>query len=230
MKAFYSKLHSVIKKSSESEFLAFRKVIISILDDEMRIRRHWKEKNKGMVVKQTCVGRNYGVLPIPAHKTTYEKRIKYTQFVLDQKWDYLYENDKLNEEKKYYVYAHCDPRINKYDISKLLNIKGIPFYIGKGTGERHLDLTRNQGHGVKMREIVRSGHSINKIVQVIKDGLTEKEAFILESKLIYLFQTVYENQMDGILYNLDIGKRPDFIVHERIKVSPIIIRRNVENI
>ena len=206
--------------SSPSELLAIQSVLQKSISDELR-----GKKNTGFVVKQRGGGAGPSVAPIHKNKTTYVKRIKYIRFVLNQKWEYLFDGSNLNNEKKYYVYAHCDPSITTYDISKDLNITGLPFYIGKGTGSRAWDMCRNQGHDLKVKKVLGKIHDKNKIVRIVKDNLSEVDALILESKLIYIFQTVYEDQVNGILYNLDIGKRPTFETHEAAERVTVLRRK-----
>jgi hypothetical protein len=219
MKRLYRELSRILEISSKSELLSIRKIINHAIDQEI-----WGSKNKGMVVKQHA-NKSKSVKPIPDGKVTYVKRIKYIEFVITQNWKYLFDGQMLDDEKKYYVYAHCDPTITTYDISKKINIAGVPFYIGKGTGDRAYDLNRNQGHGAKIREVLRKCVSERNIVRIIRDNMSELDALELESKLIYLFQTVYENQVDGMLFNLDLGRRPDFNEEVEAAQQKVITRK-----
>jgi len=228
MEKFYRQFFEILKTSSEREFDAFRKLIINEINRESLARKGISVKKTAHGIKQKNIPDS--VRPISSGKNRYAKRIKYLRFILEQKWEYLFDDYKLDEERKYYVYAHSDPTMTEFDISGLTNIIGIPFYIGKGCGDRHLGLTRNQGHDVKMRDILRKGCQKEKIVQIVKDNLTEREALALESKLIYLFQTVYENQLCGVLYNLDLGRRPDFDNLDSCVEKPSIIIRRKDDI
>jgi hypothetical protein len=127
--------------------------------------------------------------------------------ILDEDWSYLFEG---SEEKKFYVYAHVKPNRQRIVLNheKLsFDMKALPFYIGKGTGDRAYDLKRNEGHGVTLKELKQSGHTKDEIVVILKDNLTEAEALALESQLIFFFGTKFETQK-GILVNLDVPKRP----------------------
>ena len=90
------------------------------------------------------------------------------------------ENNKKNEDRKYYVYAHI--RLDKME----------PFYIGKGKGERAYDLYRNPHHDAIVDEY---GHA----VVIIADKLTEEEAYWLERDTIedYVFNLGYGIDIEG---------------------------------
>jgi len=151
-------------------------------------------------------------LPLDGH---YCRCLSYLPYLLSQDWTHLHKYDWLDEEKKYYVYAHTDPLKQNTHISQRLIVPGIPFYIGKGTGNRAWDLKRNQGHGKKIKEV--SLYVPEKdIVFIIKDNLTEEQALILESKLIYFFGTIYGLRKKGVLYNLNEERTPVFSKHKYI--------------
>ena len=75
------------------------------------------------------------------------------------------ENNESNENREFYVYEHI----------RLDNM--TCFYVGKGKGERAYDLERNDHHNNISN---RHGHA----VLIIKDNLTEEEAFELEKDTI----------------------------------------------
>lgn len=136
---------------------------------------------------------------------------KYYKVLIEQDWSYLFSGD---EEQKYYVYAHVNPTGKKMYLdheSIPLKIDGLPFYIGKGTGDRAYDLKRNQGHGAFLKELQDAGIRKSDIVHIVSDCLSEAKALELESKLIYLFGTKYETDRKGMLVNLDIPARPEFV-------------------
>lgn len=119
----------------------------------------------------------------------------------------LYNNLPLDKDNKYYVYVHCDPSAKiaarKDGVSTFgatLGMTHLPFYIGKGVGNRAFDLDRNESH----RKIRQKLKIFNKdiLVTIIKDGLTEMDALILESKLIDIFGLTSHG---GRLVNLDEG-------------------------
>jgi hypothetical protein len=124
--------------------------------------------------------------------------------LLLQDWSEFYPS--CNSDNIYYVYAHVDPNNNGF---KLLNheMQGIPFYIGKGCGDRAYDLKRNEGHGVKLRNLLNMGKTQSDIVYIFQDGLSESKAFEIEAKLIYFFGTQF-NSSNGCLVNLTLPKTP----------------------
>lgn len=142
----------------------------------------------------------------------------YTENLLSQDWSSFFPGEA--DDKRFYVYAHVRPGKSRLKIASPrcnLIFNGTPFYIGKGTGDRAYDLKRNQGHGVHIREVMERGFGPSDICHIVKDGLTEAEALELESKLVYLLGTRYEIGRKGILVNLDIPPRPDFIQWKRWK-------------
>lgn len=131
--------------------------------------------------------------------------------IIRQDWLDLFHGD---QERKYYVYFHCYKGRQEYEfVSDFVpfKINGLPFYVGKGTGNRAYDLNRNQGHGAILKQLKSKHVTTSDIVYIIKDGLTEPEAFELESKFIHFFGTKYEKNRKGLLVNLDIPKVPDVI-------------------
>jgi hypothetical protein len=137
-------------------------------------------------------------------------RIKYLECLLSQNWSFLFPEKDTTE--KYYVYAHVDPRNRIFVTHENCggNYGGTPFYIGKGVGNRAFDLKRNQAHGKTIQAIREAGYNDSAIVKILFDNLTESKAFEIESKLIYFFQTKYENPQ-GALVNLEIPNRPVFV-------------------
>lgn len=121
--------------------------------------------------------------------------------LLDEDWSDVYPPD--NTERVYYVYAHVMPTILGFQIEiPPYTFKGIPFYIGKGTGNRAYDLKRNEGHGQEIRRLLNTESTPEDIVQIIEDKLTESEALCLEAKLIYFFGTRFDGEKNGVLVNL----------------------------
>lgn len=206
MQKFYEKFFEVIRNSKAKDVITFKNYLNKEINRELESRKKIglpTYEYRNIIDKQKN-------LAIPDGKVKLGQRVKYIQFVIDQKWDYLFSEENLDETPKYYVYAHVDPRKIEYDALKKLNLSGVPFYIGKGCGNRAWDLNRNQGHGVKIKELSAIGYNEKHIVNIVREKITEAEAFQLESKLIYLFKTVYEDVENGILYNIDTGKRPEF--------------------
>jgi len=119
----------------------------------------------------------------------------------------IYKDQTLDESKIYYVYAHCDPgrkialkKDGKTTFAATLGLEYIPFYIGKGTGNRAFELDRNDSHR-KIRQRLKTFDK-DIVVKIIKIDLTEKEALMYESKLMDIFGL---KSFGGKLVNLDEG-------------------------
>ncbi len=127
----------------------------------------------------------------------------------------IYLNGNLNTDLKYYVYAHCYPE-RGLDIRNPKHLflaqrfspmlKNVPFYIGKGVGDRFLIEERNDSYA-KIRKKIKSQ---NKEVEKVKliCGISEIDAFAYESKLIDILGLISLSQKYGLLVNLDEGKDP----------------------
>lgn len=87
----------------------------------------------------------------------------------------------------YYVYVYIDPR----------NMR--EFYYGKGKGERKLshlkDLEKASEKSSIIKDIYESGDE--PIIKVVAKGLTEKEAFLVESTLIWKTGHLLSNKVSG---------------------------------
>jgi hypothetical protein len=82
---------------------------------------------------------------------------------------------RLRERLKYYVYLYVDPR------------DGQPFYIGKGKGNRlfaHLNDAIETEKVKRIEELCKLG--LQPTIEILKYGLTEREAFLVESSAIEL--------------------------------------------
>lgn len=148
--------------------------------------------------------------PTRAHKLT--TRYRYFFSMIDQDWSCVYPRE--TEIGDYYVYAHVDPSAKRFAPGEGYggDYKGFPFYIGKGIGVRAFDLKRNQGHGKKIKELLEGGWNREEIVHIAFSGLSEQKAYEYESKLIYMFGSIYESERKhATLYNLDIPRTPEFV-------------------
>ena len=149
-------------------------------------------------------------LPAQARRHHFRDRMKYLPCLLTQDWSRLFPNTE-ESSKRYYVYAHIDPREKPTQLTALrIILKGSPFYIGKGCGNRAFDLKRNQGHAKIIANIRAAGFPDFTISQIILNDLSEREALILEAKLIYMFGSIYDETIQGCLLNLADHIKPSF--------------------
>lgn len=101
------------------------------------------------------------------------------------------------EALKSYVYCLVDPRDNKV------------FYIGKGTGNRIFqhaeDALKEDAASLKLdtiREII--GARLKVKYYIVRHGLTEEEAYLVESVLIDMF-TYSQFNLESVLTNIQAG-------------------------
>ncbi len=210
----------IIRKRVNKE-IEDRKITATIKKENEKIKREARKKSKE--IKRQLLNKNVPFLSMPTN-AHFSNNLDYLPYLLKQKWNHLFkENDNL--ERKFYVYAHIDNSKPNVNITRRSKLPGIPFYIGKGSAARAYDLNRNQGHGIKIKELLHNNCAAEEIVHIIKEGLTEGEALELESKLIYFFGTIYTNtRKGGVLYNLDMGKTP------KMNTQRFIIRKNRKGI
>lgn len=151
-------------------------------------------------------------LSLPFQEGKCGTRAKYLKSLLAQDWSYFFRGYDANQSS-FYVYVHSDPRENVFVVRPEFggNYGGLPFYVGKGQGQRAWDLKRNQGHGKKIREILSDGFEKGDLVKIVFDNLSEAKAMEIEAKLIYFFGTIYERKRGSSLLNLDLSCRPEFV-------------------
>lgn len=220
----------IIVTPSDILFSAYEKIQEELLDRGILNTNKNKKRISNKKIKPI---ERMEVGPLPGIKHNIFQRLKFINSLMEQDWKYLFEEQSLSNKNDFYVYAHVSPlsleSLLRHRLKKYLGIDGFPFYIGKGKGDRAYDLNRNQGHGLKLKNLIAAGKCKEELVAIIKDGLTEIEALELESKLIYFFGTVYERHTkmgtSGFLYNLDIGKRPEFKQKKKVEPPKIILRR-----
>lgn len=159
------------------------------------------------------------------YNLSYQKESSVLIDILMDDWSYLFDGE-YDESTDYYVYYHTRPYcLNMRFYARTFNydFAGEPFYIGKGKGDRYKSFKRNRVHEYMLKNLNDSCFDKDDICHLFEDGLTEKEALILESKLITFFGCKNEirkkwltGRYGGMLINTDYGKRPDWI-DEHIK-------------
>lgn len=139
-------------------------------------------------------------------KITDGKRFQACLSIMNTDISNIYEDLELDQTHKYYTYAHLDSS-NLVNVHKVLGafaatlgINYVPFYIGKGFGERDSQIYRNETH----RKVVQRLAAIGEVPKIIKirKNLTESQALQLEAKLVDIFGLVPNG---GLLTNLDEG-------------------------
>lgn len=101
---------------------------------------------------------------------------------------------------KFYVYKYIDP------------VSNLPFYIGKGTGKRmfkHLSETFNNTENRKKYAYIKGlrNKGLEPVVEIIKDGLSEQQAYDIEKELIIKYGR-RDIDNGGILTNICEDNRP----------------------
>lgn len=130
--------------------------------------------------------------------------------IIDTDISVLYQESVLDSEPKYYVYAHLDTSRNQIKagsdglrtFAATLSMSHMPFYIGKGCGQRWKSGERSRAYLNIVNRIERF-KTEPKLLK-LREGLTESEALQFEAKLIDIFGlTAY----GGTLTNLDEGHK-----------------------
>ena len=123
----------------------------------------------------------------------------------------VYTNKLLDSNPKYYVYAHLNEgkkiAVGSSGVTTFAATLGMaffPFYVGKGTGNRCYDLSRNETHR-KVRDRLNLFDSNISTIKLFQN-LSESEALQIESKLIDIFGLMVDG---GMLANLDEGLHPE---------------------
>jgi hypothetical protein len=120
----------------------------------------------------------------------------------------VYERSSISTN--YYVYLHCDPTkkihvsvdIKHLFLASKFNISHVPFYVGKGIGNRWQHLDRNDSHRKIRSKLIKQSLDI-KPIKII-DNLSETQALEIESKLIDILGLKALSEF-GMLVNLDEG-------------------------
>lgn len=137
---------------------------------------------------------------------------KYNLSHLLPKLNEMYDNQP-GGEGDFYVYAHCNPLKplsvkdnikHLFLASKFPNLTHEPFYVGKGTGDRFANLTRNDSHRKIRSQLLKLKLDVQP--RILVDSLSEERAFSIESNLIDILG-ILSLSKHGILCNLDEGAR-----------------------
>lgn len=175
------------------------------------VRAARKKYSKTTIVDRGMleVANSAALLKIPVEGNAHV-RLTYLRALINQNWSHLFQSD-CESENKYYVYAHVDPEASPFcSIPEFGgHWGGMPFYIGKGCGQRAYDLKRNQMHGKLIAKALKAGFEPSDIVHIISSGLTESKALEIEAKYIYFFGATYQSKT-GCLVNLDQSMVPEF--------------------
>lgn len=111
---------------------------------------------------------------------------------------------RVREKLGYYVYLYVDPR------------NDLPFYVGKGKGNRllsHLNDTKETKKARRIAELRKLG--LQPVIEILKYGLSEKEALLIESASIELIGIdQLTNRVKGHHANLQGRGRLEDIIHE----------------
>jgi len=120
--------------------------------------------------------------------------------------------EEKNTTNNFYVYFHCNPLKNlniKSDVkhlflaSKFSQMRYVPFYVGKGTKDRYLELNRNDSHRKIRSQILKFKKDIVPIKVI--ENLSESQALEYETKFMDILGLIMLSK-NGMLVNLDEGK------------------------
>lgn len=190
---------------------------------ERGLYNNLKTESKKRIKKSRLTTNNFKLKKVKSnmYDLTHKRSDSCLINILNDDWDYLFPGD-YDTEKCYYVYYHTNPNnLNHRYVKDNTEVKfiGKPFYIGKGKGDRLYNLNRNKSHLNKIKELQDYGFILNDIAHIFIDGLNERDALILEAKLITFFgcknelsnKKHFSGEYGGILFNTDFSKRPKWI-------------------
>ena len=95
---------------------------------------------------------------------------------------------------------------------------GIPFYIGKGKGNRATEFRRRNQHWNN----IRNKHGVT--VKILYSGLTEEEAFAKEIELITEYKTKYGDQLANQSAGGDGNTRPEQLARHKEEILEFILK------
>jgi hypothetical protein len=112
------------------------------------------------------------------------------------------DKDMMNNDRSYYVYVYIDPRNNE------------EFYYGKGHGSRKSAHLLAEGDSAKVRrikEIQKEGEQPK--IKVVATDLTEEQAYLVESTLLWKLGKTLTNASAGIFAS---KFRPQNTLHKEL--------------
>lgn len=195
-----SSMLSKIKKENEPENTKIKNISVDWNDFSSVDKAYLSLQGRRQQLKKEL-----DILTRPSATQIYRIKWDSIKRILDTDISVLYDCPSYIHERKYYVYAHCDTtypiKIENKDALQVfaasLGMKYIPFYIGKGTGDRFLKSDRNRYH---TKIVNKKFNDVDKLI--IKKDLSESEALQLEAKLIDIFGLKI---FGGHLINIDEG-------------------------
>jgi hypothetical protein len=163
----------------------------------------------------------------PSRKQRYREVFEACKTIWDTDISAVYSGLKLDEENKYYVYAHLDGGkkiaigVNAITtFAATLGFTHAPFYIGKGSGNRLYEKDRNETHRKVRQKIDQMGQEAT--VFTVCDSLTESEALQREAKLFDIFGLMSHG---GRLCNLDEGSNAS--ARRELYKAPLLLLRKI---
>jgi hypothetical protein len=94
----------------------------------------------------------------------------------------------------YYIYIYKDPETNQ------------PFYVGKGKNKRayeNYESSRNMWVYNKINKIIEKGSTMDDIILIVENNLSEKDAY--DKEIFYIKKYGKIKDKDGILFNMTDG-------------------------
>ena len=123
---------------------------------------------------------------------------------------------KVCEQLGWYVYLHIDPQ------------NGEPFYVGKGKGNRCFAHLKDQSGSAKSEVIGRLKKlGMSPRIEILKYGLTEQEAFVVESVAIELLGLPQLTNAVKGKHSLDRSKAGVAEIQDELSATPVEVTHRV---
>ncbi len=164
---------------------------------DLKLFRQFVSSSELSVLKRMSVIINQRILSLQDASFSDQPVIKETGYskasiALDElwkeDWSYLFAQGDV-ESEDFYVYMHINPKSRsvRYQADEWSMETRLPFYIGKGRGDRVFCKKRSRMHEQRINALVKAGHTPESFMQYHRTGLTEAAAKEIESKLILFF-------------------------------------------